>query len=83
MLVEIIKTHNRAIDPRTVIELKKGEIKNFDLDIAEDIILNDFGVEYVEKVQEPQEKVIKEDFENKAIQGASENKSVNKKNKNK
>ena len=27
MLVEIIKTHFRATDPRTVIELKKGEVK--------------------------------------------------------
>lgn len=65
MLIKITKSHNRAYDPRTVEFLNKDLIRDFEDEIALDIIKNGFGIEIKKQ---------KEVIENKAIFEIAENK---------
>lgn len=72
MLVKITKTHNRATDCRTVRHFKKNEVLELEEAIAEDIVLNDYGIESKE------EKMLDVKIENKAFSSAPSNKEEDK-----
>lgn len=70
MLIKITKTHHRALDCRTVVELEEGSVVGYEGEIASNIIDNGYGVEHIEQ------KALDVKIENKAIDKAPENKSI-------
>jgi len=68
MLVQITKTHLRALDPRTVLTLTEGEVKDFDKSFADRLINAGCAIEHAEQ------KALDLTISNKAITGAPENK---------
>jgi hypothetical protein len=70
MLIRILKTHHRALDPRTTVTLYSGEVAQFEETIANSLIKSGFGVEH---------KQLKTTIENKAIFVAPENKVADEK----
>ena len=66
MQIKILKTHETAIDCRTIVEFKKDEIVDIDDNIAISLIRNGLGIVFEEKMLPK--------FENKAIFNTPENK---------
>lgn len=58
MFIKITKTHHRALDPRTTKTFYLNEVHEFEEDLAQDFIKNNFAVEHKE---------LKQEIENKAI----------------
>ena len=66
MQIKILKTHETAIDCRTIVEFKKDEIVDVDDNVANSLIRNGLGIIFEEKMLPK--------FENKAIFNTPENK---------
>lgn len=67
MKIKILKTHNTAIDCRTVVTFNEGEMVEVENEIADSLIKGKFAIEILEEKMLPK-------FENKAIFNAPENK---------
>jgi hypothetical protein len=71
MKIKILKTHDTAIDCRTIRSFVKDEIvDDLSIEICHDLIKNNFATEYLE------EKMLNQVIENKAILTISENKKI-------
>lgn len=88
MLVKITRTHHRALDPRTTKTFFINEVLELEQDLALDIIKNGFGVEFVSKKIEIENKAIlnlpetkEEKQDSEAKDNSEEKKESKKKNK--
>lgn len=66
MQIKILKTHETAIDCRTIVEFKKDEIVDLDDNVANSLIRNGLGIVFEQKMMPK--------IENKAIFNTPENK---------